>query len=187
MNFAGPFSVMCDFTSAWTLFTSPISTSTGMRFSSSSIFSAIAVRFDMAPMGSLWIIALLYRSSVPSDSIMHFTASAPADSPNSVILSGSPPNDDMFSLTHLRPSMRSKMPLFDSFPSLPLRNPSTPRRYPSPTTITPHSVASGIRSQRSHPPTSNAPPWTQTITGRSVPASSGTVTERYWQLSSWGT
>ena len=58
----------------------------------------------------------------------------PADSPNSVMLSGSPPKDAMFSRTHAMAAIWSRMPLFAApANSLPnngstCRNPNTPRR-----------------------------------------------------------
>ena len=59
-----------------------------------------------------WIIALWNRSLLAGLRVWAETLLAPTDSPNIVILSGSPPNEAMLSLTHWIAALWSQSPKF---------------------------------------------------------------------------
>jgi hypothetical protein len=74
----------------------------------------------------LWLIARRTSPRGRTASRSH-TLSAPADSPNTVTLAGSPPNAEALSRTHSRAATWSRRPRFSGKPGTE-PNPSTPSR-----------------------------------------------------------
>ena len=106
---------------------------------------------------------------------------APADSPKTVTLPGSPPKAEMFSRTHSSAATWSSSPTF-AMPSSRYRNPSAPGRQLMTTQTTP-SRAKRLPSYAAVELSSNMPPWIHTITGSPVAPGSGVQMLRFRQSS----
>ena len=131
--------------------------------------------------------------SAPAATISARIRSAPADWPNMVIWSGSPPNAEMLARIHSSPDWMSMSPRFaggtpSARSSPPPRNPYAPSRKVMDATMTllPAAICEGSNRGRSPPPEMLAPPWIHTMTGSfaSGEVPSGMVRARCWQCSS---